>query len=92
MKTLSHFLVAGKIVKGPSSIVVRVINREHNYFYEWDINKFKNRLFIIRELLEDINDDGVLDFKFDKETDPFWDPPQPIMVGQCFMKLWPLGV
>ena len=32
--------------------LIRVDNNESKYFYEWSADKFENRLFMIREMLE----------------------------------------
>lgn len=41
-------------------VMVRVDNKEEGYFYEWPVSKFENRLFMIRELLEDFFEEGEL--------------------------------
>lgn len=46
---------------------------------------------MIRELLEEFFDSGNLP-KLDKAEDPFWDPPNPILIGQSFLQLEPLGI
>lgn len=74
-----------------TEILVKIDNNEESYFYEWTSEKFQNRLFMIRELLEDYFDTGELP-KLDKDKDPFWDPPNPILLGQSFLQLQPLGL
>lgn len=46
---------------------------------------------MIREILDEFFDSGIKP-KLDKNEDPFWDPPNPILVGQSFLQLEPLGV
>lgn len=46
---------------------------------------------MIRELLEEFFDSGNLP-KLNKAEDPFWDPPNPILIGQSFLQLEPLGI
>jgi|TARA_B110000285_G_C15003885_1_gene552813 hypothetical protein len=46
---------------------------------------------MIRELLEEFFDSGELPNQ-DKTLDPFWDPPNPLLVGQSFLSLQPLGI
>ena len=46
---------------------------------------------MIREILEEYFDSGDLP-ALDKNEDPFWDPPNPILIGQSFLQLEPLGV
>jgi len=75
-----------------TEIMVKVDNKEVNYFYEWNVEKFaETRLFMIRELLEEFFDTGNLP-KLSNEEDPFWDPPNPILIGQSFLQLENLGV
>ena len=81
----------GDMSKGKTEIMVKVDNNEEKYFYEWPIDKFENRLFIIRDLLEMLTDTGVMP-KVSKDDDPFWDPPNPVLVGQSFIQLEPLGL
>jgi hypothetical protein len=68
-----------------------VNNTEEGYYYEWEVEKFENRLFMIREILEEYFDDGTLP-QLQKEEDPFWDPPNPILIGQSFLQLKPLSL
>jgi len=67
-------------------VIVRVDNSEAGYFYEWPIDKFDNRLQLIRDLLEDFFEDGVLP-EMAKEKDPFWDPPEAVLIGHAYIKL-----
>ena len=46
---------------------------------------------MIRELLEEYFDTNKLP-ELSKEEDPFWDPPNPILIGQSFLQLEPLGL
>ena len=71
---------------GKTEILIKVQNNEENYYYEWGVDKFENRLFMIRELLEEFFDTGELPQKSNNE-DCFWDPPNPILIGQCFLQL-----
>lgn len=74
-----------------TEILVKIDNNEEKYFYEWTSDKFQNRLFMIRELLEEYFDTGELP-NIEKDKDPFWDPPNPILLGQSFLQLQPLGL
>lgn len=65
-------------------------NGEDKYYYEWPADKFESRLFIIRDILNDFFDTGEKPV-FDKESDPFWDPPNSILIGQSFIQLQPLA-
>lgn len=88
MKKLDPF---GGVSSGKTEIYVQVNNTEEGYYYEWHIDKFENRLFMIREILEEFFDDGQLP-QLAKEEDPFWDPPNPILIGQSFLQLEPLSL
>jgi kinesin family protein 1 len=80
VKRLDPFLKDGEMSKGKTDILVKVQNNEDDYFYEWPADKFHNRLYMIRELLEEFFDSGELP-KQDKTLDPFWDPPNPVLIG-----------
>lgn len=88
MKKLDPF---GGVSSGKTEIYVQINNTEESYYYEWPVDKFENRLFMIREILEEYFDDGKLP-QLTKESDPFWDPPNPILIGQSFLQLEPLSL
>jgi kinesin family protein 13 len=71
-------------------IKIQVDNHELGYSYFWDINKFTSRYFLIRELLDQfyITEEIV---KPSKEEDPFWDPPEPQLIGEGYLKLMSLA-
>ena len=50
-----------------------LLNLENKTSYEWPHDKFENRLFMIKEIIEDYHDTGILP-KLTNEQDPFWDP------------------
>lgn len=76
---------------GKTEIFVKVHNNEENYYYEWPVDKFESRLYMIRDVLEQFFEDGELP-QLTKEQDPFWDPTNPILIGQSFMQLEPLSL
>ncbi len=43
-----------------TEIVAKVENKEDGYTYSWPSNKFKNRLFIIRDIVNDYFDSNEL--------------------------------
>jgi kinesin family protein 13 len=65
---------------------VKVDNHAAGYFYIWSLEKFFDRYFMIKELLDDYFGSNELPVLAD-EVDPFWDPPEPILLGQGFLKL-----
>jgi hypothetical protein len=80
VKRIDPFLKTGEMSQGKTDILIKVDNKEDMYFYEWQADKFRNRLFMINELLEEFIDSGEIPHR-DKNEDPFWDPPNPILVG-----------
>jgi hypothetical protein len=57
-----------------TEIVILVANLEDKTTYEWTTDKFENRVFMMRDMLEEFYENDELP-KVDKELDPFWDPP-----------------
>lgn len=90
VKKMDPFLKAGALSQGPTDVIVKVDNNEETYFYEWPAEKFQNRIFMIREILDQYFDSGELP-KLSKNEDPFWDPPNPILIGQSYLSLGALG-
>jgi len=71
---------------GKTEILIRVDNGEVGYYYMWDEDKFQNRLYMMRDLVNEYFETGELpDLK--QEEDPYWDPPDPVLIGQCFLRL-----
>jgi len=66
-------------------VMVRVDNKEAGYFYEWQLDKFDNRLQMIRDLLEEYFEVGELP-ELNESNDPFWDPPEAVLIGQAYIK------
>ena len=66
--------------QGKTDILIKIDNDEDKYFYEWQSEKFRSRLYMIREILDEYYDSGVIP-TLDKNEDPFWDPPNPILIG-----------
>jgi hypothetical protein len=92
VKKLDPFLnKEGGMSQGKTEIMIKVDNKEDGYYYEWPADKFRNRMFVIRDILDDYFDSGEKP-ALDHDTDPFWDPPNPILIGQSFIQLEPLGL
>ena len=91
VKRLDPFLSNGQMSQGKTDVLIKIDNNEEKYYYEWPVEKFKNRLFMIRDVLDEYFETGEMP-SLEKETDPFWDPPNPILIGQSFLQLEPLGV
>ena len=90
IKKMDPFLKAGALSQGPTDVIIKVENLEEKYFYEWTVQTFKDRVFLIREMLDDYFESGKLP-KVPKSEDPFWDPPNPILIGQSYLSLSALG-
>ena len=60
VRTIDPFLKDGEISHSKTDVVIIVDNQEDKYFYEWKVDKFQNRLFMIRELLEEYFEDNEL--------------------------------
>ena len=68
---------------------IKVDNREDGYFYLWEPDKFVNRVEIMRAQFNDYVESGgtqTPDFS-DKEQDPFWDPPEPVLIGKAYKQM-----
>ena len=68
-------------------IKIKVDNRELGYSYFWDLEKFANRYFMIKELLEKYFEDHASIEGLTEKEDPFFDYPKHIRYGQGFLKL-----
>ena len=81
----------GDINESKTDIMVKVDNNEDNYYYQWNADKFGNRLEMIREKLNEFFNDGVMPNFDDHFKDPFWDPPEPLLIGTSYLSLKNLG-
>lgn len=80
----------GNLLDSKTDVVIKVDNAEEGYYYQWDNDKFQNRLLMMRDLLSKFFDEGTLPaLALDK--DPFWDPPEPLLVGISYLSLKNLG-
>ena len=71
-------------------MIIRVTNNEERYDYDWTVTTFRDRLFVIRDIVDEFFDTGEKP-NSPKVDDPFWDPPTPILIGQAFLPLNSLG-
>ncbi|KAL4504232.1 hypothetical protein ABPG72_021070 [Tetrahymena utriculariae] len=67
-------------------IQILVQNNEEGSEYVWDLEKFQNRYYIIKGLLDRYFETNQIPDLLQNE-DPFWDPPEPFLIGQGFLKL-----
>ena len=73
-----------------SKVKVRIVNKEDGSEYMWNPDKFSDRLYMIRDVMNDYFDTGKLP-KLDKEEDPFWDPEEAHLIGRAYLYLKALG-
>jgi hypothetical protein len=81
----------GTLMDSRTDVVIKVDNDEENYFYQWDCDKFQNRLIMMRENLNEFFDTGKIPDFSNKDRDTFWDPPEPLLVGTSYLSLKNLG-
>lgn len=48
----------GTLLDSKTEVFVKVDNNEENYYYLWSTDKFTNRLYIMRETLNEFFDSG----------------------------------
>lgn len=72
-------------------LYIQVTNTEEGYHCMWDYKKFNSRYYLIKELSERFFENNEIP-DTSKENDPFWDPPDYLLVGQSFLKLLSLGL
>lgn len=77
-----------KVVK--PKIFIQITNREVKRRYLWELRTFKNRYFMIKDLLEKYYETNELP-KVDQEDDPFWDPPVAHTLAQAHLLMVPIG-
>lgn len=71
-------------------IQIQVFNKEENCVYFWNLSKFINRYYIIKEILDSYFESNQIPI-LTKEKDPFWDPPEQHQIGQGFLKMLSLA-
>jgi hypothetical protein len=75
----SSSLLAGKTVE----LVVRMNNLNDGNVVLWTAEKFESRLFMMRDLYREHVEQGFVEVA--QADDPFWDPPEPVDIGTCFV-------
>ena len=76
--------------KSKYRIKVKVQNNELGYDYIWDLSKFRNRYFLIKELFLKFYETNAYP-EVHQSKDPFWDPPDSKLIGQSYMRMFSLG-
>lgn len=65
---------------------VLVDNNETMTSYTWSVEKFYNRYYFIQDYYADMLDDGIVQ-RYNKDNDPFYDPPEPVFKGTLMISL-----
>ena len=68
------------------NIKIQVDNKELNYRYYWDLNKFSNRYYMLRDMLEKYYETGIIP-ELPQNEDPFWDPQEPVAIANAYTPL-----
>lgn len=73
-----------------AEIFVKVNNKDTGDVYLWDMEKFMDRLYVIRELVNTYFDTNQIP-DMTGANDPFWEQSQPQLIGLGYYKLEPLA-
>lgn len=65
---------------------IEVVNRDHGYVYRWDLPKFDHRYLLVQQLMHSFMQNNLIP-SLSPEEDPFWDPPEPELIGQTYIQL-----
>ena len=74
-----------------STVVVRVYDSERDIEWVWDKSKFINRVYLMREMYEKFENGELVGKGLNDESDPFWDPNEPVNIGYCSVLVKPLS-
>ncbi|XP_068725304.1 kinesin-like protein KIF28 [Montipora capricornis] len=73
-----------------TKVMVRMKNLLNNNVWLWDRGKFLNRRFLMQDLYQRSMDGEDLS-KLPKEEDPFWEPPEDVLIGTASVFLQSLS-
>lgn len=85
--SLNLFAVASENnISAEVIINIKVVNYEDGWVNYWDLEKFENRLQLMKEAIEFFFTHNALNYNI--ENDPFWDPKEFALYAQgiCIMK------
>lgn len=68
------------VENGKLEAKIRVTNDQFGYRYAWNLETAENRQYMIRDLLDQYYEDFTIP-RLKPEDDPFWDPPEPKLIG-----------
>lgn len=91
-KTFEVILISGAAQGGDSEtkVMVRMKNLLNGNVWLWDRGKFMNRRFLMQEHYQR-SSDGEDMSKIPKEEDPFWEPPEDVLIGTASVFLQSLS-
>jgi hypothetical protein len=72
-------------------IQIKVENHENNQIYLWSVEKFQNKLILMRDIVQMFQESLSESVDIDSSEDPFIDQAEPLLIGQGFYKLEPLA-
>eukprot|EP00276_Gloeochaete_wittrockiana_P018094 CAMPEP_0184337354 /NCGR_PEP_ID=MMETSP1089-20130417/5742_1 /TAXON_ID=38269 ORGANISM="Gloeochaete wittrockiana, Strain SAG46.84" /NCGR_SAMPLE_ID=MMETSP1089 /ASSEMBLY_ACC=CAM_ASM_000445 /LENGTH=1226 /DNA_ID=CAMNT_0026663017 /DNA_START=221 /DNA_END=3901 /DNA_ORIENTATION=- len=64
-------------------IMVKVQHAPSKSVWMWSLEKFENRLHMIREIYNNFMELGGAQPNIPKDQDPFWDPPEDVVIGRA---------
>jgi len=85
-KAFEVILISGAAQGGSDAgtkVVVKMTNLLNNNVWLWDRGKFSNRRFIMQELYQRHLDGDDTVSKIPQEEDPFWEPPEDVLIGSA---------
>lgn len=71
-------------------IKVKVEDLENGSVYIWTVDKFKDKLDMMRDVVNTFTETGEVP-QMEPDDDPFYDEIQPLLIGQGYYKLEPLA-
>lgn len=66
-----------------TKVMVKMKNLLNGNTWLWERGKFMNRRYLIQDLYQRFLDGDKSVLKIPKEEDPFWEPPEDVLIGTC---------
>lgn len=85
-KSFEVILISGAAQGGSDAgtkVVVKMKDLLNNNVWLWDRGKFTNRRFIMQELYQRHLDGDETVSKIPQDEDPFWEPPEDVLIGSA---------
>ena len=70
---------------------IEVANSDYGLIWLWDVEKFEDRLSMMKEMLEEYQRMTHVT-PVPPEDDPYWDPPEEHLIGKAYYSLKALGL